>query len=331
MCLKRYSYTERGKAVRLNTRIDIPIEIGLPHFISDDKMDEDGPIYGSFKLSLQSVVCHRGSSVDSGHYISLVRGTNASSDTEEHSDAAKSNDHSHWMRFDDLASERITLIDINQALRDETPYLLFYQIVPISGDPLHGKDEDVLPLYAPSEAHDSGISGLSVGSLRTSNEEMPPPSKPSFEVTAAEERARGRSPIREERRRSVTFSEPPGQAELSVPEAESSQSSSQRGSIYDKSASQSRSQSQTGEKLSISLSRITRKKSKDAVPTLKSSSEVEAAGRSIPEITTAGDDKGKGVLRKEGKREKSKNRLSKRSNMAGRNRGEKPDRECSVM
>lgn len=128
LCLKRYSYTRNGRAMRLDTIVDIPIEIGLPHFIQDDKMDDDGPLYGNFKLSLQSVVCHRGHSVDSGHYISLVKTTAPPQGSEKE-------ELSHWVRFDDLASPRVTLVDIKRALQEETPYLLFYQIMPVDGDP----------------------------------------------------------------------------------------------------------------------------------------------------------------------------------------------------
>jgi hypothetical protein len=38
------------------------------------------------------------------------------------------------MRFDDLASTRIQPINIKQTLRDELPYLLFYQVQPIAPD-----------------------------------------------------------------------------------------------------------------------------------------------------------------------------------------------------
>ena len=69
ICLKRYGVANDGKAFRLDTKIDIPLDIGLPNFESDD-----GALFGNFKLSLQSVVCHRGTSVDSGHYVTLVRG-----------------------------------------------------------------------------------------------------------------------------------------------------------------------------------------------------------------------------------------------------------------
>jgi Ubiquitin carboxyl-terminal hydrolase len=330
MCLKRYSLVEGGKTIRLGTQIDIPTEIGLPHFISDDSMDEDGPIYGNFKLSLQSVVCHQGNSVDSGHYISLVKGTKLSLEVEHGSTTHTAQDTNHWMRFDDLASERITLVDITQALKDETPYLLFYQIVPIDNDPGSITDGESLPLYAPSEAFDPGVGRISSASLGLpgSSDGMPALSRPSMEITAPDGSPRGRSPLREQGEQSVSSSEPPNQGELKVPDAEPSQPSSRRGSTHGKGGPHSRSQSQTGERFTISLSKMTRRKSKEAVPTLGSTVVASTTNDEGAEASVAEDEKGKGFLRREVKREKSKMRLGK---AAGKGKGEKPDRECSVM
>ncbi|KAL4980214.1 ubiquitin carboxyl-terminal hydrolase-domain-containing protein [Aspergillus desertorum] len=135
LCLKRYSMLPNGKAIRLDTFVDIPTEIGLPHFIQDDNM-EDGPIRVNFKLSLQALVCHRGNSVDSGHYIAIVRGTSVGAPPSSSHGSEQSNPDTprYWMRFDDLAKERVTLVDIEQALKTESPYLLFYQILPIDED-----------------------------------------------------------------------------------------------------------------------------------------------------------------------------------------------------
>lgn len=332
MCLKRYSFTDDGKAVRLATRIDIPTEIGLPHFISDDKMNEDGPIYGNFKLSLQSVVCHRGNSVESGHYISLVKGTNTSLEVENDPSPRDIAD-THWMRFDDLASERITLVDINQALRDETPYLLFYQIVPIDNDAAQSSEGESLPSYVASEAHDSGIGPALVSSLKLheSSDEALPRSRPSLEVTAPEDGSRGRLSDREQGRESGIFSESPNHSELAVPDQGICQVPCRRGSDQDKSNSQSRPQSQSIEKFSVSLSRKTRKKSKETFPLLGSSSEAEQTTGDSQTAPAVDEEKGRGFRRKEGRREKSKSRLGKFSNSSGKIKGEKPDRECSVM
>lgn len=333
ICLKRYSYTDSGNALRLSTRIDIPTEIGLPHFISDDSMDEDGPIYGNFKLSLRSVVCHRGNSVDSGHYISLVKGTNPNAEASNGSSRRSIQDSIHWMRFDDLATERITLVDIKQALKDETPYLLFYQIVPIdSGEGTKGEWES-LPLYAPSEAHDSGIGGISVSSLklRGSSEEMPLPARPSVEIIPPEGSIRGRSPPHQQRRESTLVSESANRDELAVRDLEASQPSSGSASAHAKSGRQSRPQSQTGEKFSISLSRMARRKSKESVPVLENTAEGDETNGVVLEASAAEDEKGRGFLRREGRREKSKSRLGRVSGISGKGKGEKPDRECTVM
>ncbi|KAK4969886.1 hypothetical protein LTR66_011622 [Elasticomyces elasticus] len=136
ICLKRYSMSNTGVSKRLNTYIDIPTRIDLPTFLSDELMDDDEPLTGKFTLLLQSVVCHRGASVHSGHYISLVRGhaSNAqnSSQTGARPDSPSSDDENDaWMRFDDLARDRVTYVDITQALQDESPYLLFYRVQPI--------------------------------------------------------------------------------------------------------------------------------------------------------------------------------------------------------
>lgn len=179
LCLKRYSYTNSGRAVRLNTFVDIPIEIGLPHFIQDDNMHEDAPLYGNFKLSLQSVVCHRGNSVDSGHYISLVRTTTPArgSDQEE---------MTHWVRFDDLAAQRVSLVDIQKALREETPYLLFYQIQPVEGDPGNvTSGENPPPAYTITDTSKTETSNSGDLSEKTNSaEDQPSSGRASTELTS---------------------------------------------------------------------------------------------------------------------------------------------------
>jgi hypothetical protein len=129
--------TNEGVGSRLDTYIDIPLEIGLPHFISEDSGSDQGfePNFTNFRMSLQSVICHRGKSLGAGHYISLVRSQRPADTTRRGRSADTS-----WLRFDDLAKERITSVNIHKALKDECPYLLFYQIQPIDDD-----DEDYDP------------------------------------------------------------------------------------------------------------------------------------------------------------------------------------------
>lgn len=145
IALKRYQVSNQGVASRLDTYVDIPLEIAVPAFVSDDNISDDSPLVGNFKLVLQSVVCHRGSSVNSGHYISLVRGQAANAQNRgslDRPDSPYSDDEEDpWMLFDDLAKDRVTYVDINQKLKEECPYLLFYQVQPI---------DDIPPTYEES-------------------------------------------------------------------------------------------------------------------------------------------------------------------------------------
>ncbi|KAI9729969.1 MAG: hypothetical protein M1834_006167 [Cirrosporium novae-zelandiae] len=183
ICLKRYSMKLDGTPTRLSTRIDIPVDIALPHFIQDDQMNDNGPLYGNFELSLQSAVCHRGTQVNSGHYISLVRGSCPNAHTQNGSAGsgrphiAKGEDT--WLLFDDLAKDRVTVVDIHEALERESPYLLFYQVHPIEDDLGIGHVGELPPSYAESE-RDSGV-GLSTISGQSSNSDSA--QRPSIEIS----------------------------------------------------------------------------------------------------------------------------------------------------
>ena len=184
ICLKRYLFTPTGEAMKRNTHIDIPIEIGLPHFIHDDNMDDGAAAFGNFKLSLQSIVCHRGASVYSGHYISLVRGS--------WPDGADK-----WLLFDDLAPTRIRAVEIDRALKEESPYLLFYQIQPIEGDRRDISRSERPPSYL-SEAKDSAIGEMSTYTVDWDNPGEA--GRPSMD-----ESRRGRASGSRERRLSIAF------------------------------------------------------------------------------------------------------------------------------
>ncbi|KAK8855535.1 cysteine proteinase [Apiospora arundinis] len=135
ICLKRYMVDENGVPKRQNTFIDIPDSLRLPHFIVDDRHVEENGLSTDYKLVLQSVVCHRGDSLHSGHYISFVRvAPKLLTDNRRHdSDPPPDYEEAQWVLFDDLSYENrvSTVDDIKQSLKDEMPYLLFYQIVPI--------------------------------------------------------------------------------------------------------------------------------------------------------------------------------------------------------
>ena len=278
-----------GRAVKRQTHIDIPLEIGLPHFIQDDKMSENGPAFGNFKISLQSVVCHRGVSTESGHYISLVRSPNPDGEGED-----------RWMRFDDLASERVINTDAEKFLREESPYLLFYQVIPIEGETGSSTDGEVLikeserpPACSESNASgeskvDSGVGGVSMegrDSYASTEDYRAGIQRPSFELrrpdtdpsTTSEDR-RGRTSMTSERRGSAAFSDisasSPTRAKteyLTAPVLDQSQTDgptiptgSRRGSKTRKASSKSRPSSRSDDKrISTSLSRLASRLSKD--------------------------------------------------------------------
>ncbi|KAL2018326.1 hypothetical protein VTK56DRAFT_929 [Thermocarpiscus australiensis] len=138
ICLKRYTMTEEGVPKRQNTLIDIPDSMRLPHFMVVDDIKAEQTSNGlsqEYKLVLQSVVCHRGESLHSGHYIAFARvAPKLLTDNRRHDrDPPPDYEEAQWARFDDLATDkRVTYVDdIKQSLREEMPYLLFYQIVPM--------------------------------------------------------------------------------------------------------------------------------------------------------------------------------------------------------
>lgn len=139
ICLKRYAVNQRGFSYRLGTHVDIPLEMATPHFAPDDKSDGDTSAIADVKLSLQSVVCHRGHSVDAGHYISFLRvgpQAGAAYGLPQNMSNSGTTDSSKdiWLRFDDLAMERVVVADIQRALQEESPYLLFYRVQPLRDD-----------------------------------------------------------------------------------------------------------------------------------------------------------------------------------------------------
>ncbi|OKO99892.1 hypothetical protein PENSUB_8109 [Penicillium subrubescens] len=354
MCLKRYSFTPNGKAIRLNTYIDIPVEIGLPHFIQDDNMDEDAPMYGNFKLSLQAVVCHRGTSVDSGHYIALVRGTSPNAAPPSSRDGAtpvSTETPKHWMRFDDLGSDRITLIDIETALKTESPYLLFYQILPIDQDASLANLSDKPSSFVSDATLDvemgdvyRKLSSLAVDTDGSTTEDVTS-ARPSFEITSPDNTTQPLASA--ERRLSVAFSDPapigpprsmPSMSpRLTAMEGEGTRGSfsfSRRGSRNTKSNSGSRAGSQPGDnRISSTFSRFAGRLSRDK---MTSDGEGEADESAIETDDAAADDLNLGPTRLESKEKPGKDRgqggKSKgKSKEKSKDKSRKPDRECVVM
>lgn len=132
ICLKRYGVKD-GRPFRKNTLIDIPLEFRIPHFADDPLVPHDAR--DKFKLVLQSVVCHRGNSLQSGHYVGMFRGEIPPPDGDSGSTRELNNDNQppdyaeeRWYKHDDLANPRVFSVDIHEELDREMPYLLFYQI-----------------------------------------------------------------------------------------------------------------------------------------------------------------------------------------------------------
>jgi hypothetical protein len=283
ICLKRYMMSPDGTPKRLNTYVDIPLEIGLPHFISDERMQEEGPLFGNFKLVLQSVVCHRGISVDSGHYVSLVRANKPPPQqrpSTPHNETA--DDEDSWLRFDDLSNPRVVEVDVQQALREESPYLLFYQVQPIDeelasrGDPpSYDEAQSVSTSAAPSRETLSSETDATTTDIDITEWEKvnsaKGPSSVVDSVTGAE--APGRSSMSSDRRSSFAIEDHDANPSNLVrgrppptPDEQRSSflSASRRNSKAWLSGSKSRPSSESGEnRLSITLSRLTGRGSKD--------------------------------------------------------------------
>ncbi|KAK0626631.1 ubiquitin carboxyl-terminal hydrolase-domain-containing protein [Immersiella caudata] len=174
ICLKRYTMTEQGVPIRQNTLIDIPDMMRLPHFMVADDVklgQESTGLSQEYKLVLQSVICHRGDSLHSGHYIAFARvAPKLLTDNRRHDhDPPPDYEEAQWVRFDDLEVEgRVTYVDdIKESLREEMPYLLFYQIAPMVDMTATSTEGSVTdpPSYIESATSQAG--GLSPGDAMT--------------------------------------------------------------------------------------------------------------------------------------------------------------------
>ncbi|KAG6356612.1 hypothetical protein INS49_014485 [Diaporthe citri] len=328
ICLKRYMYTEDGLAKRQNTFIDIPDSLRLPHFMMVDeaKVEEDSVLSQDYKLELQSIVCHRGDSVHSGHYISFARvNPKLLTDNRRHdNDPPPDYEDAQWVKFDDLALEnRVSYVDdIKESLKQEMPYLLFYQIVPMcdvtaastagseteppsyndsalnvttNGVTTPGLDIDRAGLSRPASGYfDSPLLSSAGPSIRFSSELDRPP-RISLSVEDDGQHSSSLLSPNASRRGSVAFSEPVGHSQAITPETgvspavtpneeTTAQRLSRAAAKFTK--SRSRPTSQAGEgRISLTMSRLTfNKKSKD---TLREAAEKFEDGEETPVAITA--------------------------------------------
>lgn len=160
--------TEAGVPIRQNTFIDIPDSLRLPHFMVLDgskEVDQDpNGLSQGYRLVLQSVICHRGDSIHSGHYVAYARvAPKLLTDNRRYDhDPPPDYEEPQWVRFDDLAIEKRveTVDDIQQCLRrqEEMPYVLIYQIVPMVDVTTTSTDASVTepPCYAESTTNVPG-------------------------------------------------------------------------------------------------------------------------------------------------------------------------------
>lgn len=180
VCLKRYSYTEHAQ--RLQQRIVIPPFIDLPPFVADD-VDGDGE--HGFRLVLESALCHRGTSINLGHFVAAVRkGHENSLDAE-------------WYLYDDMSKDRVKVTTFREIFDTEWPYMLFFRLVQMESlsaettrvcPPKGLKPEywgDLSPVASKAE-HDVSVLSSSVGSLSVSGTEpsTAPSSVPSASPTS---------------------------------------------------------------------------------------------------------------------------------------------------
>ena len=328
-----------GQAVRRGTYVDIPLEIGLPHFIHDDNMSDDAAAFGNFKLSLQSVVCHRGESVDSGHYVSLVRGQ-ASNAVD--ASGLESSAQDKWMLFDDLAKDRIRFVDVEKALKQESPYLLFYQVQPID-ETLEANAAEIMPPSYSSDGKDSGIGGLSLSTANTltSNSEIIELTRPSSDGQSLEGGHR-RSSMTSERRLSVAFTDNSNSSarheqpsELlggALPSGTNSLGASRRGSKSGKLGLGNRQGSQNGDKrLSASFTRLANMLTKDK-PDLSIAVADSSDPQDSPASTARPPENSRTLDLAKLKKDKRHKRLSGHNQLSkGKAKAQKPDRECIVM
>ncbi|KAK3202369.1 hypothetical protein GRF29_161g930874 [Pseudopithomyces chartarum] len=224
-----------------------------------------------------------GVSVDSGHYVSLVRANKPPPQqrpSTPHNETAE--DEDSWLRFDDLSNPRVVEVDVQQALREESPYLLFYQVQPIDeelasrGDPpSYDEAQSVSTSAAPSRETLSSETDATTTDIDITEWEkvnsVKGPSSVVDSVTGAE--APGRSSVSSDRRSSFAIEDHDANPSNLVrgrppptPDEQRSSflSASRRNSKAWLSGSKSRPSSESGEnRLSITLSRLTGRGSKD--------------------------------------------------------------------
>lgn len=141
ICLKRSEWSLDNQSTLNNREVIVPQVIHFPSFVADYSEDKSDSEHTKYVLVLESAIFHRGTSTDSGHFISMAR---ENKDIGYHNDKSHQNNHNsedgddkhsaRWILFDDLlpAGEKVKEVDFDQVLHEEKPYILFYRLVTFS-------------------------------------------------------------------------------------------------------------------------------------------------------------------------------------------------------
>ena len=112
--LQRYVWTQEGEMLKLDNLVTFGTELIVPHDALDSSIHGGGKGKGTKALyDLQSVICHRGNSPNTGHYVCYVPISGAGGKGEEQ----------FLLCNDAKTSTGATLADV----QNDTPYLLFFQ------------------------------------------------------------------------------------------------------------------------------------------------------------------------------------------------------------
>ncbi|CAD6501704.1 BgTH12-01954 [Blumeria graminis f. sp. triticale] len=367
ICLKRYGFKD-GQPYRKSTPIDIPKVMLLPHLVDDDGLDNPDQLQ-NFKLVLMAVVCHRGQSLNEGHYTTLVRRAAPVADGDLNSarklsDASRPPHYSEdqWYKFDDLVEPRVVQVNFEEAIISEMPYLLFYQVQPqfqsnFSSYEYANSDQEP-PSYDSGVALTASTSYPSDG-IKTGNASCVECTSPIDQETKCTEnihiRTNSLNPLNlatEERASNLappTLNLSTSSFTISLGDESTKARLSRAASKFAKNSCRSRPTSQSGEsRISATISRLNLMRSKEQLTRSEAFKEryslEEALGSShpltIPETApNPGEDSSDNS-----KKKKKKRRSKSRGHIDRKERGSNPtcsleekgklkeaDRECKIM
>lgn len=292
--------------------------------------------------------------MDSGHYVSIVRCPGAEMLAVNGSASnmgSKTSSPDRWMRLDDLAKERVAFVDVEEFLRKESPYLLFYQVQPIEGDSGNITDvrrsgeSDGLPSYTESEYRYSGVSDRpwSFHENNGTSGNSTSSRKPSQDEAVFQE-AQARSSRMSERPKSMFIAKPSASSDLvlglssSPGRAHASELSLSVASQADLRGRPTRRNSTNG--LSRSLSRFAGKLKKDKGDDVVAKSGAVGLGRESSTIRTGNSDPHSETKQKPDGKEKHRHgraegatseHIQHADHRKEKHRAEKPERQCLLM